>query len=346
MPLVWPWIAKMIWPHKISWQEMAINVGVILLLTVTLYAISVGSQTKDYEVWNGQTTGKERKKVSCEHSYRCNCVTSCSGSGSSRSCTEICQTCYDHSYDISWFINTTIGDIYVRRVDRQGLDEPQRYTRSELEEPASKLKHFTNYVKAVPESIFNTSEAQIQKYQNLIPKYPDTIYDYHHIDRAIAVGVNVPDIKQWSNDISNMLRVLGAKKKANVVVLFVNAPDSDYIYALERAWIKGKKNDLIVVIGTTNYPEINWARVIGWSKNETVKIEIRDGIQELEKLDRISVMSIIESSISGSSEPIRREMEEFKYLEDQIEPPMWTLIAIFLLGLFGSIGLSYHFRNN
>ena len=124
----------------------------------------------------------------------------------------------------------------------------------------------------------------------MVPTYPKNIQDYYRINRAISVGVAVPDIQQWNADISNILKQLGPQKQANVIVLFVNTNDPQYEYALRSAWLGGKKNDIVVMIGSTEYPKIDWVRVMSWTDKEIFKIELRDAIQELENIDREKII--------------------------------------------------------
>ncbi len=83
----------------------------------------------DTETWNSYVVTKEREEVSCSHSYSCNCLQVCSSdSNGGSSCHTQCDTCYEHSYDVDWVVQDTIGDFRISRIDRRGLGEPPRWT--------------------------------------------------------------------------------------------------------------------------------------------------------------------------------------------------------------------------
>jgi hypothetical protein len=153
-------------------------------------AIMMSSNTRDVEVWNGQVTGKYSEKVSCSHSYSCNCYRSCSGSGKNRSCSTICQTCYEHSYDVSWRVESNIGTYTISRIDRRGLSKPPRWDRVKIGEPVSDTHTYTNYIKGSPDSLFHKKKL-LKKYQKDLPKYQSKVYDYYRLNRLVNLGVNV-----------------------------------------------------------------------------------------------------------------------------------------------------------
>lgn len=321
-----------------EWAMVAIAVGVGILLTLATFYLGKAGRTWDTEILNGQVTGKNSERVSCEHSYSCNCRQVCSGSGSSRSCSTHCDTCYEHSYDIDWNVQTTVGELTIDRVDRQGTKQPPRWTVVQSGQPVAKPHSYTNYVKAVPESVFHFVSADTkQKFASLIPQYPIDIYDYHYVDRVLAVKTSIPDIKVWNSDLALMLRNLGPQKQANIVIVFVNATDPTYEYALRDAWVGGKKNDIIVIVGTTAYPNIDWVRIISWSSNQLFNVKLRDDLQELGKVDRIPFMQIVQDNTTQLFK--RKSMKEFKYLDAEIDPPTWAIVMLLVVLIGGNVGL-------
>jgi hypothetical protein len=339
--------SKLLWPRDITFAEMGGVFAIGSIIPIIVYALGMASQTADREVINGQVVNKAREQVSCEHSYQCHChpVRSCSGSGKNRSCstTTQCDTCYEHSFDISWRVYSNINETYsISRIDRQGLGQPPRWTQVNAGDPVSTTQSFTNYVKAVPESLFHANLTH--KHDTMIPPYPLNIYDYYKIDRAISVGVQVPDLKQWDVDISNILRTLGPSKQANVIVLFVNTADESYLHALEGKWIGGKKNDIIVIIGTTQYPKIDWVAVSSWTDKALFKVQLRDDIFALQNIDREKIIQAIQVNTAKTFE--RKHMKDFEYLKYKIEPPDWVLTLAIVLSIVASLIASYVFSKN
>lgn len=343
--IAFPLVLKAV-KKDIEWKMIGILSAVFVALSLIAFYSGKAGKTLDVEIWSGEVTSKTQDRVSCSHSYSCNCksTTSCTGSGSSRSCTTStsCDTCYEHSFDYDWVVHSNIGKLDIDRVDRQGLQTPARWSAVKIGEPFSKKNLHTNYIKGVPDSIFNHAQslAVSSNLHKLVPAYPSNVYDYYRIDRVISVGVPVPDLPDWNRDVSNLLKQLGPQKQANVIILFVNTNDPQFEYALRSAWLGGKKNDIIVMLGVTEYPKIAWARVMSWTDKEIFKIELRDSLQELEVIDRPTIINMIQSYTMKDFK--RKSMKDFEYLENEIDPPDWVIWATFILMALGTVGLAYY----
>lgn len=346
IPIVWGIFAKFGLHKTISWFEMFSMIAVTSVLITVVYWSGTYSQMYDQQVLNGHVTAKESTHVHCRHSYDCNCrnVVSCSGSGNSRSCSSmrVCDTCYEHSYDIDWDVHTTIGNWTIDTIDRQGLKEPPRWTIVKLSDPVSKTDSYVNYVKAVPESLFNVVPVIKDRYKGMLPNYPIGIYDYYKVDRFITNGVTVSDAALWNSDIAYMLGQIGASKQVNVIVIITSQKDSAYSKALQAAWIGGKKNDAVIVIGAPNYPKIEWVDVFAWSKNNIFNVQLRDDIFGAGEVKREVIVPLINKNMIKNY--VRRPMAEFAYLKDQIEPPSWVIYLTIILSLCSMFGLTILFH--
>lgn len=342
--------AKRVWPNHISKLEMVILIVVSILLTSAIYFAGAYSQTVDSEIWNGVVTNKHAAKTSCSHSYQCHCrvVTraptctkgGCSGGGSR---TE-CDTCYEHLYDINWVVASDIGSWNIDRIDRQGLQEPPRFTIVKQGDPVSATHTYTNYIKGAPDSLFHAYAGLMQQYQQLIPTYPLNVYDVYKIDRAIVIGkVQVPQLDKWNYELSVLNGKLGPQKQVNVAIVFVDIADQKFQYALESAWLGGKKNDVIIVFGTTKYPSIDWVGVISWTDKQLFKVQLRDELFAQKQIDMEKTLSIIQQNVSRNYE--RKHMADFEYLKYEIEPPLWVLILSVVLGSACAVGLAFVFRD-
>lgn len=340
LPMILPWIAKIMWKHEITWAEMACTLVIGAALSAGVYFAGAHAQTADTEIINGEVTDKERVHGSYTRSYECRCSTNSKGVRS-------CSTCYEDHYTVTWNCKTNLGTIRIDHKDRTSRSvyltpDPDRYTVIQRGDPVAMEHGFTNYVKAVPDSLFHAN--QTKKFDALIPKYPDEVFDYYKINRTFAMGVSVPDLAQWNQDISVMLRKLGPQKQANVVVLFVNTADQSYLHALEGKWIGGKKNDIIVIIGTTAYPKIDWVAVSSWTDKQLFKVQLRDEIMALGNVDRSQIIAAIDKHTMSTY--VRKSMKDFEYLKSQIEPPVWVLILAVILGMIASGGLTWYFYHN
>jgi hypothetical protein len=344
LPLILPWILRMVWPHKISWIEMGVSTAVGVVLAASVYGMGLYGQTADVEILNGQVTSKERTHGSYVRSYECNCRQVCTGTGQNRSCSQVCSTCYEDRYTVNWSCDTTVGSYVIKHLDTTSRSvyntpDPARYTVIQPGDPVAREHSYTNYVKAVPDSLFHKNK--VEKFKSLIPPYPEQVFDFYKINRVFAMGVPVPDLADWNHDLSMALRTLGPQKQANAVIVMVNTNDQSYIHALEGEWIGGKKNDIIVVIGTTSYPKIDWVAVSSWTDKQLFKVQLRDEIMAQGTIDRKQVITALEKHTMSTY--VRKSMKDFEYLKHQIEPPTWVLIVAFALSMLTSLGLSFYF---
>ncbi|BDD79679.1 hypothetical protein [Burkholderia phage FLC9] len=296
----------------------------------------------DTEIWNGEITKKVREEVSCEHSYECNCSTDKDG-------RKTCSTCYEHNFDVDWKLENNAGnDIKIRRVDRQGIDEPPRWSQAQVGDPVAQDHYFVNYVMGAKDSLFNNQDAQtaFKQFKPLIPEYPDNVYDYYKLKRVLLVG-NVPmdDLKlnAWNQQLALMLRPLGPEKQVNVIIVLTSVQDPNFANALRTAWLGGKKNDVVVVIGTADYPKVNWARIVSWTDNETFKVELADAIQDKGTLDPVDTTTMIGGFIVKDFH--RKHMKDFNYLAWESAPTIGTCAIIAICSLLATAIAFYVFLN-
>jgi hypothetical protein len=331
---------------KVTNKEMALQVGIQIVIAGVAALLVRYSSVHDTEVWNGVVTSKASEHVSCEHSYSCNCRNECSGSGNNRNCSEVCDTCYEHLYDVDWNVRTSNGEgITIRRVDRQGLSEPPRFTRVVIGEPTTLPHGYTNYIKASPDSLFR-HQGLVEKYQRGIPPYPDHLYDYFHIDKLVAQGLVVPDRAAWNAGLEKLNAEVGRQRQANVIVVLVRGQPQEFFYALEEAWIGGKKNDVILVIGVDDALKPQWATVMAWTTAEIFKVKLRDdvmtsGLTPEGAIDRERVLALLRQDVTTLYK--RKPMADFEYLESSITPTPTQWLVSLLVSLIFAIGLTILF---
>ena len=341
--------------RKYTNTPLLVNIGWILggflvsmLIIAGAVGASVGYQTADTEIWNGEVVSKDRIHGSYVESYDCNCrdvteyYTDHEGKRKSRSVRK-CDTCYRDHFTVEWTCQTTLGTYRIAKEDWTNnkvysLPDPARYAEIKMGDPVSKTHSYKNYIKAVPQTLFNPANETLKaKFANQIPAYPINIYDFYKIDRVIPVGVNVHDLKLWNTKLSHVLKTLGPKKQANVVIVMVKNPDENYFYALQDAWAGAKKNDIVVVIGVSSLAEKPlWANVIALTDNSLFKIKLRDDIMSLDSLTADGVINTIYKNTSETFK--RKSMKDFKYLENEIDPPTWVIITSLLVNIFAYVG--------
>jgi hypothetical protein len=332
---------------QLSWGQLTLisagaMLGSCLFLAMTFY-LGKSAKTADTEVWNGQVTSKSRVHGTYIESYSCNCHQSCSGSGKNRSCSEHCDTCYRDHWTVNWSCESTLGHFHIDGADWTSpgvynLPDPPRYTIIKQGDPVSETHNYTNYIKAVPDTLFRPAAASLkERFAKSIPQYPDQIYDLYHIDRVIPVGVNIPNLREWNNKLSDALKTLGPRKQANSVIVITNTNDPNYFYALQDAWLNGKKNDIVVVIGAPDFPhKPEWVRIMALTQHDIFQVKLRDDIMALDELTPDSVIGAIAGETESTFQ--RKRMRDFAYLDAEIDPPDWVMITALVFIILVYIG--------
>lgn len=345
--LIIPFIGKAIWPGKFTLKEMLVACIAPVLVVSIIYIGGSYSEMADTLLINGQVTDKKREEVHCRHSYDCNCYYSTrtwhDKTGTHTSRTKHCSTCYYHLYDVDWNVYSNISDTTsIDKLDRQGLQEPPRWTQVIIGEPYSKTESYQNYVKGSKASLFNLEKYTKAEYA-AIPDEPIGIHDYYRSTHAVDMGTGVKNLSQLDAAMADVSAKLGPTKQVNVVMAFT--PKSmDYAYAIRNKWLGGKKNDVLIIIGTKTWPTVDWVQVFSWSKNEMVNIKIRDDIMGVGTLADANVIGqIVATDVSANF--VRREMKEFEYLKNEIEPSIECIWLALGLGMLVSLGLTIWFRN-
>lgn len=311
--------------------------GVLISLAIFaggLYG-SRASATADTELINGEIVDKTREHGSYKRPYDCNCrqVQSCSGSGKNRTCSTStkCDTCYEDRYTVKWRAISTVGTFNIDSLDRgsravYASPDPERYKIIQKGEPACVPHSYTNYIRGVPDSVLRPAAKEVkEKYAGKIPEYPIHVYDFYRANRFVAAGLNVPEATKWNTGISEVAKVVGPRKQANVVVV-ATSYDPDFFFALQDAWVGGKKNDVIVVIGQKKYGDpADWVRVMSLTESDILQVSLRDAILELPNISADAVLPVIQDTILKNYK--RKQMKDFQFLEDQIDPPTWVIVT-------------------
>lgn len=331
---------------------MTINLVLIVLICTTVWELGTFSQTLDTEVWNGAILGKNREKGHYRESYECNCHNVCSGSGKDRTCHEKCSTCYTDHYTVTWSASTSVGDIRFDHVDstsRSVYDtpDPAVFKQCIKGEPASLEHLYRNYVQAVPQSLYGKGLAESERYAAKIPTYPQ-VHNFYRINRVLNVDSKISrrDIDRVNLDLNGALRKLGAQKEVNIVVILTEIDEPAYRYAVEHAWLGGEMNDVVVFVGL-NGTDITWTDVMTWALNkgnEYFHTTLRSELGNMKTFDPKTFSPLVLNSITRYYD--RPKMEEFVYLKDEVEPPLWVVILAIIIATVGSLSLSFYFHTH
>lgn len=353
-------------PVEFMWRELPIQLGVSFLSLLILFSIffTTATDLSDTEIWNGHVTLAEYyEEWTEEHT----------------STDEDGNTTTTHTYHApEWKLLTTAGncdvsqEIYQTYRRQYGNETEKNLFRSSQSSigdgdmyyvdcevsskaimPASRPHRFINYLRA-SDSIRKIQGGMLG-FTNLLVQYP-TVYNSNfgpiEVDRVIEAGVKAPTA--WKNAVENLLDKelvkLGPQKEVNVLVYLVGTKDVRFAEALKEKWVHGKKNDVIVVIGTTEFPYVDWAQIISWTKVEEFKINLRNGILDLKDISHASnLVRLITEEIRKPGNKggfVRPHMKEFEYLIGDISLPIWCQFLIVILGGTISWFTSYFLVNN
>lgn len=344
-PIVIPFIAKRLWDGEITWQEMFLQLMIVVVGVLVMWYAARAGQMLDKEVWNGYVTAKDRDHGSYVVSYPCNCRTV----GKSTSC----DICTDTRYTVTWTAKTTVGDVRLGHEDSTSslvylTPDPQAYKDCAVGEPASIEHAYANYVKAANSSLFHKKKRLDEKLYENVPVYP-TVHDFYKFDRVLQAWSDIPtvELKKLDALLDDALKTMGAEKQVNVIVIASGVYDNPaFKYAVEEQWLGGKKNDVVVILGAKGN-EIHWADAMTWANNkgnELLAVKLRDSLSEVKQYDPDIIAQKIVTEVSAHY--VRPQMSDFEYLLDEITPGPKMMIAIIFFIVAGSVVLTIIFHRH
>jgi hypothetical protein len=328
--------AKIAWPDKVTVKEFLACIGVVLMLMCVGYFVGRSSRTSDTEIWSGRIRSKTRETEPCSHSYECFCTTDSKG-------RTTCRTCYEHAYDVAWVARTTNDELAYRDGSNPPYSlPPSRWRHIRVGEPTAIEHSYTNYIRGNPDSVLRTRGFG-ERYRTSIPSYPEVV-DHYRANRFLTSGVTVPDAAEYRTWLDGLNADLGRRRQVNIIVLVTQHSNPEYADGVRELWLGGKKNDVIVVVGAPDFPRIEWARVITWSRSEELKVNIRDRVMAMREFEPRGFFWILRDEVGHHF--IRRPMHDFEYLAATITPPTWVIVLLTMLGILSACGLAWHAVHN
>lgn len=308
---------------KVTTKELVISVALNILIasgSLLFNQMYLVGTIADKYYSTGKVTEKYSKRVSCDHSYPCNCITICNG----KTCSTSCSTCYHHSYDIDWVVKATNGSTLIDRINSQGTKEPPRWTNVKIGEPFTTTHYFDNYLLIDKDSLFvGIGE------KNVIHKHPD-IYDYYRYKPVISS----PDIIKMLNE--PVMEWLKDGKKISPLIYVRNGKNDKYFDEIMNTIDGGKLNTVVLAY------ELENSKVVGFNvgtyakgyKNQYMISSVKNHVLNnpefsvelvLTQLDEADKMFTLLSST------------EFKDKEDMLVLPLWLTIIVLTLNIGSSI---------
>lgn len=349
-------------PEEFTWAELPIQLAATTLSVVLLFFLffSTSAKLSDTEILNGYVTGAEYYEAWTERVE----TKECKGYDDKGRCKGYrTKISYVH-HPPEWGQLTTVGDIsidgglyqkFVRYFGNEKKENIYRPNQSSFGDgdkfyvtfdssrheiiPASRQNWYVNYLRA-SDSI-EKKQGGVQIYKDLLRPYPTVYYGNYgeiELDRVVEAGVNLP--VNWKNDVDKTLdkalTSLGRQKQVNILVYAVNTADQGFVHALEESWVKGKKNDVIVILGVSEFPKVSFAYVMAWTKIEEFRLNLRNRILGIGDISdgkafaNIVIEEISKPPVEGGFE--RRPMADLEYLIADIRLPWWCQLIIVLVG--------------
>lgn len=341
------------WQHRICWWEFLVPVIVSVVLIFTCKYLGESYAASDTEYWTGAVKTVEyyeawNESVPCRHpqydskgNYTGNAhlfdvdyhapywqITDTNNITLYTTSSEFARLCGKFGnkkfVNLHRFYHTINGNKYVGVWD--GKDDNL--------EVCCTHHRYTNKVQTAT-SVFNLPKPT----QDEIKVYG--LYNYPKIsgwDQPVIIGLSDPPAER---KLSLINAKIGKKKQVRVWVLVYTDKDMESAIKQMNHWQNGNKNELCIAIGIDKEYKVAWVYPFAWS-NETLKIEIRDFLNEQSKLDLSAFADWLQPKIESLWS--RKEFKDFDYL--QVEVPLWMVLLTFFLTIAANIGVSYWCINN
>ena len=352
IPIITAILLWKLYKHEIVWWEILVPMAASLLLiigskcaieTVQVrseeYWGSIVKETHYYEPWNEYIHRTCTRKVGkTTQTYDCSYVqyhpaqydvTTTSGEYIGINEAEYLKL-------KSKFGNSSFVDMHRRYHTKDGDMYKSLWDGSkEKSVPATTIHSYENRVKAADASVFHfkkVTEKHVKDFD--LQQYPP-ITNYFDMD-AIIGDDNIPDVVSANKKLKYLNGKLGPTKEVRMfIVVFKNQPIDASFYQ-ESYWEGINMNEIVVCIGINDLREVQWARVISWTHNEGLKIDIRRIVEGQDKLNLCELVDKSYPLIENGF--IRRDFHEFDYLT--VNPPVWAVILTYFLTIALNFGIS------
>ena len=340
IPLVIMLGFKIAFRSTFTLKEFLLSESIVAVVLVVAFLLGRWGALQDTEVWNGHITAKPSGSQHCCHCRQvCDTcyrnVTDSEGNSRQESYDCNCREVCDHTRDYWWALDVSTGDrISVDRCEPRQSRVPAAWTNARIGEPAAVEKTYTNYLLADPDSVFDHRDPDAD-YSD-VPT-PPRVHSLYRIDSAINIGTRMP-LQTYNTGLMEINDTLGHKKQAHIVVVATTKRDPAWALHMEEAWLHGKKNQVVFVLGAPDGDRIEWAHVFSFSNVGALQIRARGGMPGMSLTDHETVLDFVFDAVDEDFH--RTPMAEYEYLASAAKPPFWLMVLLYILGLGGSLGLS------
>ena len=364
-----PFIASVVcivfFPRKIKWWEILLIWAVSIFTILICQSASRISATKDHELWgfNGVKAYWDEPFQywdTCTETYACG--QTCSGTGSSRSCTtNYCTRTYpckqwagDDAFLIDqkgnrYPINKNRFDFTVRRFQEHKYREVELNREKEYDiivdgdrwvvewpgtwqtaEPIALHKTYKNKAQCSSTIYFRKVSKDDIEFWKLI-EYPNFSGGEYCRPTLLDGSGKTWEADQYFRYING---IVGPARKCRLWVLIIRNPDREAFQWQRDLWENGNKNEFIICIGADKDNNVHWGDVISWTEVDALKIEFRDFIQDtMTRVTEESLVALAEFTEKNLMERYVKPdfTEKFDHLAIEPSPTAKWISAIIVL---------------
>lgn len=341
--------------HKTTWFEFLAPVAASTIFIFGFKGCSEYVQTQDTEYWGGTLVKAEYYEEWSEWIHQ-TCTCCCDEDGNN--CTTY-DCSYEQVHSPYWQVVSSTGEsvkvsrsefnrlvkkfgnkveVELNRNSCCGNDGDKWVTKwqgeRDLHECVVTMHTYENRVQA-SNSVFNYPEVvEEDKKRYQLYDYPNIYDDYK---QRCILGKGDGSQKQAEKDLQYLNATLGGKKQVKVFILLFEDQPLQAGKKQEAYWKNGNKNELVITIGVDKDKNVNWCHVFSWTEVQEVKIEVRNYVSTMDKLNLQKIVAFTHNEIETKWN--RKEFADFAYLEI----PMTTgqLLWLFILTIVVNCIVSY-----
>jgi len=369
VPLLGSIITYKLYPHRITWWELFLPIGVSLILTL-IFKISVETyQVSDTEYWGGIGISAEyHEKWSTWISQTCTRQVACGtdSKGNTRYCTETYDCSYCDEHPPKWILVNSIGQSFTITKGKWEelktrwkatpifIDMKRRIRKSfwcgedgdvyrinwnndiYTSEPTTTTHRYENRVQA-SSSAFNfprVTEEEIEAWK---------LYDYPKLRGYSYETVLGKEKFSWfrKSEVDSLEKALqylngemGPRKQLRVwVLLFEKSTEAALLQ--EALWKGGNKNEVVICVGLSGESrELSWIRVFSWTEKREVIVNLREDLMQMKIFHSEEFVKILSRNLEDFQ---RKEFKDFSYVS--VDPPSWAPWIVLLVSLLSSLGI-------
>lgn len=351
-----------VWEILVVWVVSIITIA-LAQFTSEKFAIS------DDEIWGYNSVKASYDEPfqywgTCSEEYACG--TSCTGSGSSRSCsTRYCTRyypCKKWGGDTAWLTTQTSNKFTISRDYFSSIErkiwansktiELHRENDYKIIQDGDRRESSWpgDYISSIPIAIAHTYENRTKRSSSI------RFMKVTEADIKKLQLFNEPKVSGYSSkalyDQSNQAWAkagkyfqylngkLGPNRNLHIIVLIFRDKPLDVVRYQQGYWRNGNKNEFIICIGATKIGTVEWGDVISWTEVESLKIDFRDYItQRMKTVNEESLISLAKySEIELGKRFIKPEFTK-KYHHLSAAPSLFSVITSAIVVLLVNVGV-------